>query len=160
MSGELPAEASIPIQQLQEAPEGTFIAESTIPNAGRGLFAGREWQPDEVLGEYRGPILNLEEALALEPAQLEYLYEVTLPKKKGDPTDPPKRYIDGSTAMNHMGLINGIKPRSKTNLRKANVVPRQTGEQIHYHIKRRVPAGKEFLVDYGPAYWSKSSKKR
>jgi len=129
-------------------PPGTAVLESTIPEAGQGLFATREWVRGEVLGEYAGPLITLEQTRALAPRQLEYLYEV----------EEGRTYIDGSHPQNHMGKVNAVKPRNRRSLTKAeralvNVHPRQAGLRVHYVIKKKVPRGQEFLTDYGPNYW-------
>lgn len=129
-------------------PSGTVVLPSSIPEAGEGLFATRDWKVGEVLGEYIGPLISLEETRSLTPRQLEYLYEV----------EDEKTYIDGSRPENFMGKINAVKPKnpkrpSKREMAKVNVKPRQQGLRIHYKITKKVPKGTEFLTTYGPNYW-------
>ena len=47
-------------------PHGVEVRQSGIPNSGDGLFASRNFAAGEALGEYRGRVLSLLQALKLE----------------------------------------------------------------------------------------------
>lgn len=126
------------------------IGASTIEGAGRGLFAARDFDQDDVLGLYTGERTTIRE-IDEEGTDDSYVlrYEATESTGQSETTicvDANPKVCD-STYI-HAGWVhmaNDAKDASKTNVffTSRGVV----------RAKKRIESGEELFVNYGLGYW-------
>ena len=125
------------------AVDGTAIKESTIPGAGKGLFATRDFPNKAVIARYTGDLLNTQDGEDSEDGfeGSEYVLELSqLVSIDAARTDT----ADGR-------LINDIhRTRLKPNVR---FVPFHAQRTVTIKTTRAVKAGEEFLLSYGRSFW-------
>lgn len=122
------------------AARGVRVARSTVPAAGRGVFAAVDLPARRLLGVYRGVKLSASEydaAFASAERPPTYVLQVS-----------PRVYVDAAdpAARNWTALINDPRGTGAT----ANVEFTAGG---HIKTLRAIAAGEELLIDYGAAYW-------
>lgn len=120
---------------------GVRVAPSTIPNAGRGLFAMRDFAQGDVVCPYGGRLMNAEE--------LERLYP-------GDTLAPYVEKIDANT-FRDAACVRGIGSM-------ANGMPRKRQSNVETFVRRdrtpwlralrRIPRGAELINHYADEYFS------
>jgi hypothetical protein len=118
------------------------VKTSTIPNAGKGLFATVDISKNTKLGEYKGK--RLSEQQFQRTADTSYVWEVSARGKNV--------YVDARrrVANNPLRYVNGaIFKRQK---KKVNVEMYQYGQKVFYRTTKKVPAGTELIIDYGDEY--------
>ncbi|KAL3940489.1 MAG: hypothetical protein SGBAC_004987 [Bacillariaceae sp.] len=135
-------------------PSSSFeVQQSTIPNAGMGLFAGTNLAKSTFLFNYEGEVLNEEE------------YFLRYPRGDG-------RYVAqvDTGCFSLLGsqpiYIDGIDPEQSNLARymnsasgeKANVYWKKQhfGAQagaMHFYASREIQKGEELFFDYGDTYW-------
>jgi hypothetical protein len=118
------------------------VKTSTIPNAGKGLFATVDISKNTKLGEYKGK--QLSEQQFQRTADTSYVWEVSARGKNV--------YVDARrrVANNPLRYVNGaIFKRQK---KKVNVEMYQYGQKVFYRTTKKVPAGTELIIDYGDEY--------
>ncbi|MEM6911844.1 MAG: SET domain-containing protein-lysine N-methyltransferase [Verrucomicrobiota bacterium] len=113
------------------------IKPSTIPGAGRGLFAKKLIFPDDTIGPYLGKVLSDRQA-EREP-YLGSLYLVWVCKDC---------WIDGATGGNYTRFINhhGKRPN-------AELIVTTRWKKARIGAKRKIRPGEEIFFDYGKDYW-------
>lgn len=119
-----------------------YIKESTIPNAGSGLFTSVAIPKGTRIAEYKGKITNWEDANhqdGLNP----YIYFVnenhvidSLNHKK-----TPARYANDAKGMKKIKGINN------------NAEYAEEGVRVFIDATKDIPADSEILVGYGKEYW-------
>jgi hypothetical protein len=132
-----------------ESKMGLRIADSTVPQAGRGVFA---WRPHSSVG----PVFKAGQAI------VDYTGEVInqreLDKRYGTYTAPyaimlrkDRKYIDGACDRGVASMINGsYGPAAK----KVNVrfVTSRDRKSIYVEAMRDIYHGEELFADYGSDY--------
>merc|ERR1711924_209775 len=121
------------------------VRTSRIRGAGMGLFALRALGRGYTLPEaYKGRRLSEEQVRRLRDGS--YLFQLRGNVKgcagidgKHTLQDNPLRYVNGA--------------RTAEQLRRVNVKSKQRGGNIYYTTTRRVAAGEELLINYGPEYF-------
>ena len=120
------------------------IKESTIPNAGFGLFAAMDIDIDSDLGEYFGNITNDNPGGC-------YIWEYQ------DDNDNTK-FVDGENyKKNPLKYVNAIKYKdqpTKVQLDKINCRMEVINNKVHYLSTKYINKGDEIFMDYGPEYWT------
>lgn len=130
-----------------EEEEYLYVAPSGIPGAGLGLFTAIPVHRGEVVAVYTGEVLTAAEARR-RAADCRDAYFVTL--------------LDGSTldSASHTCLAkyaNDADGPGRTRLRNNAVITLDDEDRPCIMALRTIPAGREVLVSYGPAYWSRRS---
>ena len=119
------------------------VRESSLPNAGLGLFAQVPIPADRRIGEYTGERLTRRQWQQLDDNQCMYIMEL----------DRPREYIDGrhDKGGGLMSYINGA--RTKRQYRFVNCRPYQYAHRIFIKTTKPVSEGEELIMDYGDEYW-------
>ena len=119
------------------------IKKSTIPNAGRGLFARVDIDIDVDLGEYFGNITNDNPGGC-------YIWEY---KDINNNT----KFVDGENYKNNpLKYVNAIKYKDQptiSQLDKINCRMEVINNKVHYITTKFINKGDEILMDYGPEFW-------
>jgi SET domain-containing protein len=139
------------------------VKESTIKDAGLGVFALRDIQKNELLAEYIGKEISIEEYKRMkgeteeydnlkylkkylhknyQPPNVDYIWEIL------DEDDNPVCYIDSHNLKdaNWTRYVN-------CNLDgKNNVKPIQKQYQMFYYASEDIKKGEELFIDYGEEY--------
>ena len=123
------------------------VKKSKIISAGLGVFATQDIPEKNIIGEYKGILINQEQFELLKDTR--YVFELS--KKIGkyykifyiNATDP--KY------SNNLRYINGAK--TKVQKKKINLYAYQYKEKIFYKTSRFIFKGEELLLDYGDSYW-------
>lgn len=141
-------------------PNKLELKTSTIPNAGRGIFAKELIIANTSLGEYTGKWVSKDEfekfSDDLKQKGFEYGWEVN--DYRGNKNRPKGiklkdgitiGYIDAreETDGNYLRFIN----HSSTN---DNVRAFQVKDKIYYLTTRDIQPGEELFVDYGPQFFT------
>ena len=116
------------------------VAPSTVPDAGEGLFATERIARGEIIGFYRGEVLTLREAMALQDR--DYLmggFGVNAHVDAQRAFAMPGRYVND---VFDAGRRNARFEKSRAT-RSAKVVALRTIEE-----------GEEIFASYGRSYWS------
>lgn len=118
------------------------VRHSTLPGAGKGLFAKHFIPKGARIVEYKGKITTWKEVDGAE-GQNPYIYYVKRDHVI-DASRHPKvlaRYANDARGLRRMkGIINN-----------ADYV--EEGLKVYIESKKDIPAGGEILVDYGKEYW-------
>ena len=114
------------------------VRESTIPEAGRGLFSTDPLEPGTLIGEYLGDSVDsFVKALRMPDFRYLAMWE----------------RLDGAIdAADHPGMamryVNHHPDEALSNIRF-----RAEGRRVFLETTRRVEAGEEFFAHYAEAYW-------
>lgn len=120
--------------------QGVEVRPSLIPNSGNGLFAARDFEAGEPLGEYRGRVLSLLQAHRLEDR--DYLmggFGLNSHVDARFALDAPARYVNDNFDKSQ---LNAEFHKDKARKRAILVATR--------FIKR----GEEIYASYGESYWT------
>lgn len=115
------------------------------PAVGHGLFANRELQPGEIIGEYTGQLSDdwklLRDGGEFNPYLLRYPFET--------------RYaIDARRHGNETRFINHSSKNANAGRRHVfhgGII------QVVFVVERKIAKGEQILIDYGPDYWQSSA---
>jgi hypothetical protein len=151
---------------LSSSPSGdlehkVYVGPSTLPDAGFGLFAGRDFKKNERITFYGGAKLDLEEAneLFLNNKDWRYLRAVEVKHS----------YIDGFRGIDLFKFSLPDLCASAANdargPRNNTMYSRQWNEKIaEYQIclkaLRDIEKGEEIFVGYGATYWERVSNEQ
>eukprot|EP00931_Biecheleriopsis_adriatica_P026039 TRINITY_DN1586_c0_g1_i1.p1 TRINITY_DN1586_c0_g1~~TRINITY_DN1586_c0_g1_i1.p1 ORF type:complete len:199 (+),score=50.08 TRINITY_DN1586_c0_g1_i1:71-667(+) len=132
-------------QKLKKSRPGDVeVRESKIPGAGKGLFARRDFAKGTLLpAPYRGRRLSLDQFKRLR--DFRWCFEIAEGKCWA---------VDGKALKsgNPCRWVNGA--RTGAQRRQVNVVGLKMEDgNAWFATLKAVPAGTEFLIDYGPGYW-------
>lgn len=125
------------------------IKESTIPGAGRGVFARKRLEEGTSLGFYSGKILTKREHENMSPTDASYV--VTLQWKRKVRGRRQHIIVDGNVSGNMLSIIND-GPHSG---HEANLEMDDGG--VLYTTKV-VEEGEELFWNYGNNYWGSEKK--
>ena len=119
-----------------------YVKNSTLPNAGKGLFTKKFIPKGTRIVEYKGRTRTWKEVQADE-AESPYIYYVTrnfvidaLNDKKA-----LARYANDARGLERVKDINN------------NAEYAEDGKRVFIEAAKDIPAGGEILVSYGPEYW-------
>lgn len=129
------------------------VKTSTLPNAGRGLFARRIIFRYDFIGCYIGEVLDY--SARDDPGRdttycMETYEFVQKDKKTGKKYMVPRIIIDGACMENYMRWIND--PREDKERINARAFQRKNGE-LWIRAVRDIMPGREILMSYGEEYW-------
>jgi SET domain-containing protein len=117
--------------------DGTFIVvkQSSIPGAGKGVFATRDIEQGVTIGEYTGELVNMSEI------REHGKYAWSLRNGQAvDAVDPEK--------SNWLRYINDHRTEEGNNL-----AIYEHDNKVYYQTKRPIKKGSELFVSYGENYW-------
>ena len=120
-----------------------MVRKSTIPKAGKGLFARKDIPKGTKLGYYAGVYLTEEQYNKLRNQDYvwyvkENLYVDAYPCKKA--------------LLRFINSFQSSKQRRKMK-KQFNVEPYTYGGKLWYRTIKNVKAGEELFIDYGDDYW-------
>ncbi len=123
---------------------GLEVRESSIPGAGRGLFATAPFAAGTVIAHYTGTVLRSAEAVKLKDKS--YLMRLG-----------PQCYIDSSDEAAH-GHVLARYINDARNPARTNVVFDKKPDELRALVvaTRDIAAEEELFVDYGRWYWLKA----
>ena len=115
------------------------IKKSTIPNAGKGLFAKRDFKKNEVIGKYTGERVTAKQ----------------LQDRCGYSTAPyglqvGNRIFDSACDRGIMSLANAKREMANAN---AKIVNKGTDSGANVRATKSIKKGDEIYVHYGSTYW-------
>ena len=125
-----------------------FISKSGILNAGLGLFARRDFSPNEVLAPYRGKILTAKEVQKKYPGKFDGRYLVKI----------GRRYVDGREPLSASAarFANCVGPDDQAN---SQLIADPKTKRVFLVAATPILRGQEIVWDYGPAYpWVEGSR--
>lgn len=128
-----------------------YVQCSTIPNAGKGLFARKIIRAGSFIGKYIGDVIT--DPLATDS---DYLIE-TLPYIDANGKRIEAAFICGKRLDNKMRWIND--PRYDKRRINARTVQTHLGE-VEVHSTRTIRYGEEILMSYGEAYWKEEEARK
>ena len=138
------------------------VGKSRVPNAGRGVFAGKSIAAGTTLGAYPGRRLNAQSYYAKRnqfPRFTEYCWVLEDQQLALDPTDDEGVLCDplprmrtswinlGGSIDTTLALINEPPPSADVNL-----ATQVDGSQLVISTARDIGEGEELFLDYGPSY--------
>ena len=121
-----------------------IVKTSTIPNAGMGLFAKKDFNEGDIIGYFKGDIYTDEEL---------YKCDVT----------PDKYYFVGldnglnincyrsNDLVKYCNDANGLTKGIYVN--NGEIVVSRTHKSAYVKAITKIPAGSEIFIDYGEDYW-------
>ncbi len=125
--------------RIKPRPASDFeVRESTIPGAGRGLFARVAVEPGETIGYYTGEVVGWERLTDQSYSKSKYIFAVGRDRfvvARG-PRANHIRYINHATEPNAFAVVS---TRWKT---------------VRIEAIRPVKPGDEIFLDYGEDYWT------
>lgn len=127
---------------------GLAVKKSTIPNAGKGLFATRDFKQNEVIGKYTGDVLTPEEN-----SQRHGKHPVHDLNAYGVSITSAKKVVDASCNRSLMSLANGSANRSKSN---ARFMDKLVEGKVNVRATKKIRKGQEIIVHYGKGYFTAS----
>jgi hypothetical protein len=126
---------------------GARIKSSLVPNAGKGLFANRNFKKGEVIGNYTGDIVRIDK-LSSDKNLPRSAYILELTETLG---------IDAARTNTSEGRMVNDARRSgfKNNVKFSANQRNKTAKLI---ALRTIKKGEEFLISYGRNYWPQQNK--
>ena len=122
--------------------DGTQIKQSSVPNAGLGLFAKRDFKKKEIIARYTGDLINTGAGQNLRGFEGSH-YVLELSKLVA---------IDAARTNTADGrMIND--PRGTGKRKNVRFVCYQRNKTVTIKTTRAVHAGEEFLLSYGRGFW-------
>lgn len=121
---------------------GLRVKKSTIPDAGKGLFATRKFKKNEIIGQYGGEVISGAEVTDRYSAgTAPYTLKIGA-----------NRYVDSACKRTLMSTANSKKVRSHNNA-KFSTVP-TANNNINVRATKTIQPGSEIYVFYGDGYWN------
>lgn len=126
------------------------VKRSIIKDAGKGVFATRNINKHECLGEYKGVLMSADQYNKCQPDHT-YIWQLVTDK------DEIVAYIDAKDIKksNWTRYVNCPFKKSQD-----NVEPIQKYFKMYYYAKRNIKKGEELFVWYGPDYGEELTGKR
>ncbi len=123
-----------------------YVAESQIPGAGMGLYTKSDIPEGELIVEYTGEVLTIQQCRKRYGEELPYapyLYFVSY-QKCIDSRDTPEALARYANDANGFVKVKGLSNNAEFVNKK----------RVPYIISTcHIPAGSEIFVDYGEDYW-------
>jgi hypothetical protein len=122
-----------------------YIAPSTIPDGGLGVFAAENLKTNTRCGYYMGRVFHKY------PRQNRRNFQYILKVERRPPwmekeywkTEGPPIYIDGTNVLSRVNDPRGTKLKANTEMNTVGA----------FVLCANVKAGEELLVSYGDSYW-------
>lgn len=154
-----------------------YLATSKIPNAGKGLFADRDYKKGEIIGEYYGKFIKDTDRV---PKGKElYLFTLDNGKIIVPDNDCMMQYINDAISLDETiqevltwfvsnkrkripkwqiydiveMVCEELPPITSKNL-KYNVDWKEKGDRLYVRTIRNIKKGQEFYIYYGVYYWT------
>ena len=127
---------------------GLAVKKSKIPNAGKGLFATRDFKQNEVIGKYTGDILTRQEnneRHGQHPKHDLNAYGVGITSAK--------KVVDASCNRGLMSLANGSANKASAN---ARYMDKLMQGKVNVRATKKIRKGQEIIVHYGAGYFTAS----
>lgn len=137
----MPPKRRKPAARPPNVPAFLKVRDSTIPNAGKGMFAARKLPAGKRLGEYKGKRIPFHWANAPGTDSSYYMYASEEPQDAGV-------VIDGRALNNPMRWAN----HAPEPLANAQAELEESG-RIYFRTTRPVKSGEEIFINYGEDYW-------
>lgn len=120
------------------------IKKSSIPGAGKGVFATKLIPKGSVMGYYKGKLHTQDEYDHLN--NKDYIFELKF-------RNQPNFYIDASSPKysNWTRYVNGARKKSQKNM--INTDTYQQCFNIYFEALRDIQPGEELIISYGHHYW-------
>jgi hypothetical protein len=128
---------------------GLFLAPSRIRGAGMGIFAGKSYQPRDLIETSLA--LIVESVLIQSLSPINYVYNSLNPSYAA--------YLIGTAAMmNHLQVPNAhrnmiINRNIKMDIQSVSLRPYGTYHKYAYTAEERIVAGHEIFTNYGDISW-------
>jgi len=122
---------------IQVEPDACYVADSTLPKAGKGLFASKDLNKDAIVVEYTGEILNFRQAKTRRDRS--YMKAVGL-----------DRHIDAADASKSSvaRYVNDVAEETKRNCKFI-----QDKGRVFVKTTREVKKDEELFIEYGRGHW-------
>ena len=132
--------------------EGLMVKRSNIAKAGKGLFATKTFRKNDKIGSYRGEVISR--------AQLNNRYG------QGEDANAPyalsarnsQRLLDAGCERGLLSIANSGRTRAQCNARYSEQMKQD--RTINVFATKRINAGDEILIWYGPGYWASAGNSR
>lgn len=120
------------------------IQQSSIPNAGKGVFTLKSHKRGTIIGKYVGRLIPRADLAKMTPQQINKIISFV------DGTGR-EHLIDGQGCNHFSSFINHKWRRAQNPLGAANIATDNTGQLI---ALRDIAEGEELFMDYGVKYWA------
>ena len=127
---------------------GVFVKKSNIPNAGKGLFANKDFKQNDVIGKYSGDILTRQQNSERHGKDNKYDMNAY-----GLAITSAKRVIDASCNRGLMSLANGSASKAQSN---ARFMDKLIQGKANVRATKKIRKGQEIIIHYGANYFSQS----
>jgi hypothetical protein len=133
--------------------DALVVKPSTLPDAGRGLFANQDFAKGQRITEYCGELIDHKQALALRAeGKAQYVRVV----------EAQHSYIDGvkdPSKISSAGWASMANDSEKPNAVFDRVWEKSTARyRVFIKAKRAIANGEEIFVSYGKGYWTETEK--
>ncbi|MDC0366806.1 SET domain-containing protein-lysine N-methyltransferase [bacterium] len=131
-----------------QASDKFVVAPSTIPKAGKGLFAAVNIPKGTVLGHYTGKVLSTDEQ---EPDSAYMLIACTRPSWLSAKEFEAKKDKEGCVTID--GAVDGSILGYANDNADENAINADINDNATFTAARDIEKGEEIFVDYGEHYW-------
>ena len=122
------------------------VKQSNIPNAGKGLFAKKEYRNNDLIGHYRGQVLSNRQHSRRYGASQKDQGPYSLQVRKDT-------VVDSSCHRFVMSMANGTARQRDANARFVSRMNSETSGKVAVRATKRIRIGDEILVHYGRDYF-------
>ena len=117
----------------------TYVKESNIPNAGKGLFANRDFKKDEIIGEYKGKFIYGNDFVN-NGYILQYKHGVFIDGNPGFPEHTNMSFINTlqrqTPSLKYNVKISIDYKNKRVNMKTIKPVKKDEEFYLNYHIPR------------------------
>ena len=125
---------------------GLKVKKSTIPNAGKGLFATKKFKKKKTIGSYAGENISVAENNRRYGGGERDNAPYALSARNA-----PGRILDSACSRSLLSLANSKRQRKRNN---AKFSSHMKGDgTINVISTKRIKEGDEIFIDYGKGYW-------
>ena len=123
------------------------VKQSTIPNAGNGLFAKRFFKKDSIIGYFKGNIISNEEVNSInDSGHIKRYYLVELDDYKTLDTYDYQSPVIYANDAEWLTKIDGFANNSSIGITKNR-------SRAYIYATKDIPVGSEIFLEYGEDYW-------
>jgi hypothetical protein len=134
------------------------VKTSTIPNAGKGLFALQDFSKGDEICEFTGKEVSKEEIKKLTGTRAEYL----IGKDDGSTVDVYNSKSPAKYSNDHDGYLKATKKAGFEKKNNCEIMELDNGE-LWLIATKKIKEGDEIFCSYGSSYWTnwlKSNKEK
>ena len=136
----------VPTCHAHRKDAGLKVKRSTIPNAGKGLFATKQFKKGKPIGAYAGENISVAENNRRYGAD-----DLDNAPYSLSARNMPGRILDSACSRSLMSLANSKRERKRNN---AKFSQHMKGDgTINVISTKRIKDGDEIFIDYGKGYW-------